>query len=42
MAPERAVPWEELAVFLTNISHCDIVQNANAERNLLLINGCKP
>ena len=37
MAPERAVPWEELAVFLTNI-----VQNANAECNLLLMNGRKP
>ena len=42
MAPEHAVPWEELAVFLTNISRRDIVQNANAERNLLLMNGRKP
>ena len=41
MAPERAVPWEELVVFLTNISRRDIVQKANAERDLLT-NGRKP
>ena len=44
MAPvlERAVPWEELAVSLTNIPRCDIVrdhQKVSAERDPLLMSG---
>ena len=42
MAFECSVPWEELAVFLTNIPLCDIVQKVNAERDLLLTNGHTP
>ena len=44
-ALERAVPWEELAVFLTNIPRRDSDREhhkVSAERDLLLTSGCKP
>ncbi|RDX48390.1 hypothetical protein OH76DRAFT_671253 [Lentinus brumalis] len=44
-ALERAIPWEELATFLTNIPRRDILrehQKVSAESGLLLTGGCKP
>ena len=44
-ALERAIPWEELATFLTNIPRRDVVrehQKVSAESGLLLTSGCKP